>query len=169
MKQVKLLCVSALMLVASAANGQTFTHNGILYQARQDGAVKVVKVYNCENITIPDTVCAGNSSFVVSEIGSHSFYCLYNLRSVRLPKTLRRLCSDAFVNCMNLRKMVVAAQEPPLCDAEAFNMTDLSKVSLAVPDGCKEAYIKAEPWREAHEITEPSSRKDDSRKSKRTK
>lgn len=169
MKHVKLVFLSALMLGAQAAFGQTFIHNGILYQAQQGGKAKVVKVYNYENITIPDTVSDGNRSFAVSEVSGNSFYCLYNLRLVYLPKTLRHICKDAFVDCKNLRAMEVGAQEPPLCDVGAFCTVDLKKVSLVVPDGCQRAYMEANPWSEACEIVEPSAHKDGKMRSKRTR
>lgn len=164
MKQVKLFCVSALMFISTAAIGQTFTHDGILYQVQPDGKAKVVNVYNYENITIPDTVCCGNSSFAVSEIGRNAFYCLYNLRVVTLPNTLCHICDDAFVYCISLRKIVLMAKEPPLCDGAIFRMINLSKVSLAVPNGCKEAYMKTSPWNETSEIIESAPSKGNAKK-----
>ena len=81
-------------------------YDGILYERR--GQVWLVK--SCEDTNITDLR-------IPSQIDGHSVYCIgggafagcYNLKSVKLPKTIGEIRHHAFANCSELQEVSIAS------------------------------------------------------------
>lgn len=84
---------------------------------------------------------------------NYNYDCQYT-HTLLLPSTLKTIGTSNFVGAKNLTSIDCRATEPPLCDGKIFADVCYAKAKLTVPLGCKDAYMKAEGWKNFWEIEE---------------
>lgn len=141
MRKIRLLFAFALLSFGQRAMGQSFASEGIIYRLLKDSTVAVTKAYNIEFVSIPDSVKHGGSTYAVTAISSHAFYCLYNMRQLKLPRTLRNIAPDAVFNCISLNRIELESNSFPHTDGSIISMTDPETVTVVMPGSC-DANIK---------------------------
>lgn len=114
---------------------------------------------------IPDYLFIGCSSIVsiithrpLKKVGKGSFKDCDNLKIIDLCASIEELESYAFANCLSLEVVAVHAETPPLLNMidnwttgesdNAFTQSYPENMTLHVPEGTKEAYEKAEGWKD---------------------
>lgn len=114
------------------------------------GKSGITRVENLGNITAL-AAAAGN-------VGG-SFRDLENLEFVRLPKTLVSIPSDNFMNCKNLKTVILQSVNPPTMTTgygvPFSNCNDL--LVFYVPDESVEAYKQADVWSQYADRIKPLS------------
>ncbi|MBQ6192621.1 MAG: leucine-rich repeat protein [Bacteroidaceae bacterium] len=127
-----------------------------------------------DKLTIPSTVQYNGSTYTVTGIGDNSFYACTNFKNFILPETLESIGVKAFASTngmhisdftlpasvkfiaenafdawIDLHRLTVLGQEPPITDANAINTYWEPGYSphpiLLVPGGTKDAWNVA-PW-----------------------
>lgn len=96
-----LFCISILALYSSA---ETFESNGLFYSINEDGkTVSVVERTDSErysgDIIIPDTICLLDKKYAVSEIGNFAFSYCYDIVSISIPKSVKKIGICSFASC----------------------------------------------------------------------
>ncbi len=109
------------------------------------GALAFGDCYSLVEINIPSSV---------TTIGKLTFNCCRSLESVRLGKEMTNIGYSAFGACRAIEDVYCAAIIPPTADPDSFEYIQLSKVSLHVPFGSKNAYAEAEVWKDFGYIVE---------------
>ena len=198
MKQIKkdsiwIIALVGLMTVTSAVQADyDFTYNGLYY--------KVINTFPCEvkvvaekpgmfnypegkrptgNVTIPEKFTLKVNplfpvpiTYIVTEIEDYAFYNCKGLKSVSIPKAVRKIgrlafasCSTlnnidilsfhvneigimAFASCYKLKVVKVDCKTPPVVPDDVFNGIDTKKVTLEVPKGKKDVYRAAPVWKD---------------------
>ena len=110
--------------------------------------------YNCESITslkIPGSV---------TYIGATSFAECFALKEIELPKSVTTIGNNAFGSNTALEKMTVAWETPLSITSGVFSNTDITKVTLYVPEGTKALYEAAEVWKNFGAIVEMKAEPD---------
>lgn len=70
------------------------------------------------------------------------------LNSVILSASLTEVGNYAFGNCNAIKTVECAAMIPPVCAGDAFPATVYKNAVLKVPEGCAEAYMNADGWKQ---------------------
>ena len=89
------------------------------------------------SIVIPDNV---------TEIKRGTFSACTGLMSVTLGKGVKELNRECFSLCFSLTDVYSLTEDVPVTDDFAFSDTDLSVVTLHVPEGLIQSYKNTEPW-----------------------
>lgn len=104
------------------------------------------------------SVTFGNS---VTEIGDYAFYnCYIYLTSVEFPNSVTKIGYRAFGDCTSLNEVYCKMETPVVADYNVFQSENhfignpYEDAVLYVPEGCKEAYEKVDPWRNFWTIEE---------------
>lgn len=115
----------------------------------------------------------------VTKIGIQAFYGCSRLLTIKLPERLKAInmlafegCKHlhaicipesvtsigyrAFANCPELRTIQLEHEAPLACstNCDIFKKTDISKCTLIVPIGTRQAYMNALVWRDFGNIVE---------------
>ncbi len=88
----------------------------------------------------------------VKNIGA-SVFVGTNLTSVTIPSSVTSIGNSAFGSCGNLELFKCYALDVPLTNANAFDGTDISKATLAVPYAALSDYQTTSPWSNFGTIT----------------
>lgn len=102
--------------------------------------------YGCSGLT---SITISNS---VTSIGSCAFAYCSDLTSLTLPNSVTSIGSSAFWGCEDLVRIVSSSKIPPTCESGAFSSK--AYCTVWVPMGCREAYLKANEWKDFKEIKE---------------
>ena len=94
----------------------------------------------CENL---QTI---NFSTSLKSIADYAFIGCKKLESIELPENLVKIGEYAFKGS-GLKTVTNYRTTPQVITANVFEGVDLSKCTLYVPEGCKEAYKKADVWK----------------------
>ena len=86
----------------------------------------------------------------LTEIGHGTFVGMWKLKEVTLPETLTKIESDAFWQCIVLKKLTIKAVNPPALHINSiFGTKDKSVIpTIYVPKGSVEQYKKAAGWKD---------------------
>ena len=140
-----LLFLMAIMLatVARAADGDTFTFEGLNYKilSEADHTAEVGKNDNASGeITIPYFATRGSSRYIVTSIGDHAFYVSFGtnskLTSVTIPNSVTSIGHGPFAGCTNLNEIIVEAGNEKYCSDNGV-LYDYKKTSLIQCPGAK--------------------------------
>lgn len=90
----------------------------------------------------------------LTEIFSYSCFsgCEY-LEDIRIPKTIREICSDAFYGCSSLNTIQCEIEDVFSCNPGFSNYN----ATLYVPKGLIDIYSEVEPWKNFKNIKEITS------------
>ena len=105
-------------------------------------------IQGCKTTVIPASVTA---------LGTTAFTECYNLTSITIPKSIMQIGDWAFTYCADLKDIYSFIEEPFNVSAYAFSEIGVNTgytTTLHVPYGTKEAYLKAEGWKEFPNIVE---------------
>ena len=86
--------------------GLNFTKDDLKYNVLNKNTVSVLPNSYSGNVTIPETVTAGNT-FAVTNIGSGTFSGCEGLTSITLPESLTAIDNYAFNGCSNLMLITI--------------------------------------------------------------
>ena len=95
------------------------------------------------SITIPNSV---------ANIGEWAFYSCNELSSLLIPSSVTSIGGSAFYGCEDLVRIVSRSKIPPTCESGTFSSK--AYCTVWVPRGCREAYLKANEWKNFKEIKE---------------
>ncbi|MCR4664648.1 MAG: leucine-rich repeat protein, partial [Paludibacteraceae bacterium] len=137
----------------------------------------IIEANAFEGCTNLQSVNGGSRLCPVTVIAEEAFLDCTNLRVIQLSNMLQSIQKNAFKNCYKLERITLPAEllnigdfafansglkmlannstTPQIIKANVFNGVDLSKCTLYVPKGCKEAYKAADVWKNFGHILEP--------------
>ena len=137
----------------------------------------IIEANAFEGCTNLQSVNGGSRLCPVTVIAEEAFLDCKNLRVIQLSNMLQSIQKNAFKNCYKLEKITLPAEllnigdfafansgltvlannstTPQIIKANVFNGVDLSKCTLYVPKGCKDAYKAADVWKNFGLILEP--------------
>ena len=102
--------------------------------------------YGCSGLT---SITISNS---VTSIGSYAFAYCSELTSLTIPNSVTSIGSSAFNGCVDLVRIVSRSKIPPTCESGTFSSK--AYCTVWVPKGCRDAYLKANEWKDFKEIKE---------------
>ena len=76
------------------------------------------------------------------------------LTSVVIPKSVKQTGTDVFKDCSNLKSIYVMSETAPSVTSTCFTNKHYIDAVVYVPNGCLEAYQKADVWKEFWDIRE---------------
>lgn len=79
-------------------------------------------------------------------IGKKAFADCTGLYYMTLPASLVTLDEEAFVGCRNMKTVCCLAEIVPETHVDAFDHSFIGQMSLHVPDGCVNYYLREAPW-----------------------
>lgn len=152
-----LLITLVLMLAVAQSKIAQFDHNGLRYS---NWNAPYVTLDTCldqtgTNIVIPDTVYFAGRPYPVVEIGPNAFRGCHNLVTVTLPHSMNNILRGAFLDCPQLRVVVIKNPRPihigmhPFYRGEwyeVFEQYHALTTALVVPSGSEQAYRDAPGW-----------------------
>ena len=183
MKKVLLLIVAALMAVGMEMRAEDVdvikvTIDGVRYAAfYSQWYGNVAYVIHTEDdltkpsgytgdIVVPATITHEGVEYNVRYVDEFAFY-ESTVTSVDLPASIATFYEHCFMDCMNLQRMVIRAEEPPKSRIwtqpytflAIFGDLDPDQLHVFVPAGCIEVYQESDHWwnevRHYHEIGDP--------------
>lgn len=125
------------------------TDNGITYKVVDIDVRAFSGLGSLEKIVIPENV---------ETIGMEAFKNCQKLKSMELPATLKSITANAFSGCSQLILITCAGNEPAEISDSSF---PANKITINVPVGAKDAYLKAEYWKDYNIVASISSVSDD--------
>ena len=129
-----LLFLMAIMLatVARAADGDTFTYEGLNYKilSEADHTVEVGKNGNASGeVTIPSFVTMNGSRYAVTSIGYRAFDYCSSLTSVTIPNSVTSIGDYAFLSCSSLTSVTIPNSVTEI-GGHAFKGCSLTSVTI---------------------------------------
>ena len=106
---------------------------------------------NCSSlaeVTLPRAI-----NFI--QVGTFS-YCK-SLKTLTIGENVMNIADDAFEGCKSLRHLTVRGRTPSSYGSSTFSQDILdmfNQAELSVPTGSKEAYAKADFWKNFRQVTE---------------
>lgn len=92
--------------------------------------------------------CTGLSLIIIPDnvktIEMRTFYECKGLVSVTIPEKVTNIGKEAFYYCSGLEAIMCKAAEPPVCETDAFGITD--HMDVYVPEQSVETYKNTDPW-----------------------
>lgn len=79
-------------------------------------------------------------------IGEKTFADCTGLYYMTLPASLVTIDRDAFIGCRNMKTVCCLAEIVPETHVDAFDHSFVGQMSLHVPDGCVNYYLREAPW-----------------------
>ena len=145
--------------------------DGVLFDKNIETLLKYPKGRSGEYV-VPETV---------KKIDKYSFYEVYELTKITLPKSLTEIASSAFahikqlttitlpenleqigfgvfMNCTGLTEIHALAAAPPYCGSMAFYNVDFDQCKLFVPHGKLNVYKISTPWSSFKHIEEAAEK-----------
>ncbi len=105
--------------------------------------------FNCcfslTSVTIPNSL---------KSIGNSAFTSCYRLTSITIPNSVTSIGNNAFYDCTSLTSVTVGNPIPVSIEQNTFS--NRAKATLYVPYGSRNAYLKADYWKEFGRIVEIS-------------
>ena len=128
-----LLFLMAIMLatVARAANGDTFTYEGLNYKvlSEADHTAAVGRNDNASGkVTIPSFATRNGSRYVVTSIGDEAFRNCNSLTSVTIPNSVTSIGEAAFICCSSLTSVTIPNSVTSIGEASFVGCTNLNEI-----------------------------------------
>ncbi|MBR4792990.1 MAG: leucine-rich repeat protein [Bacteroidaceae bacterium] len=104
--------------------------------------------YECDklrSVTLPS---------LISSIPEYSFYNCKSLTNVYIPENVSNIYYEAFAYCTSLKSVISLCNTPADMDWSAFNGLSKGNITLLIPKGTYNAYLKNSDWKEFKTITE---------------
>lgn len=138
-------CENISQINVETGNLNYASQNGVLYNSSLDELIIFPVKHNNSEYSV--------SADVVS-IAPYAFFNAKGLVALKLPSTVTTIGKDAFIGCVNLARLQVAALTPPLCQNDCFENVSKTRCELQVPFGCRSYYWVAPVWSEFNKIVE---------------
>lgn len=124
---------AALFLFPLIAHADTFESNGLLFEAAAEGECTVIgtsaSAEGMQQITIPQSLNAGDSKYTVTAVGPYAFADNSILASVNLPATVVSIGEGAFASCTALTGISLPSglsEIGSLCFQNCTSLTELT-------------------------------------------
>ena len=114
--------------------GLNFTKDDLKYSVLSKNTVSVLPSTYSGNVTMPETVTAGNT-FTVIKIGNGTFRGCEDLTSITLPESLAAIDDNAFDGCSNLL-LITIPESVRSIGSNAFNGCS-SLAAIVIPDSVR--------------------------------
>ncbi|MCM1140558.1 MAG: leucine-rich repeat domain-containing protein [Muribaculum sp.] len=85
------------------------------------GELPIIDGLELKDVEIPSTVTYEDKTYVVNRIGEACFSQAINVRSVKIPSTVKVIEGDAFSECIYLKEIELPSSVSSISSDEAFN------------------------------------------------
>ena len=169
---LRLAMASVLLMSGIQMSAYDFYTGGIYYGIGSSGVTVENKgSFNTYsgNITIPEKVTYGGTTYNVIGIGyqafknctgltnvtipnsvwlilNEAFYGCTSLNTIVLPSSITSIYNNAFVGCSGLRSIYVRRKTPVSANTNNFDASTYSTATLFVPEESYDAYKSTAPW-----------------------
>lgn len=163
-----------LKVIGNAAFSECYNLSGkiIIPEGVTTVGVSSFEATAVESVELPSSlVTVTDGSMIIDAIGAHAFENCRSLREINipesvttiqasvfsgctslttitLPKGIISVLGNAFQDCTGLKEIRVHASIPPKAYYQAFYRVDTETCKLMVPEGTRDAYKKADEWKE---------------------
>lgn len=164
----------SLKVIGNAAFSECYNLSGkiIIPEGVTTVGVSSFEATAIESVELPSSlVTVTDGSMIIDAIGAHAFENCRSLREINipesvttiqasvfsgctslttitLPKGIISVLGNAFWSCTGLKEIRVHASIPPKAYYQAFYRVDTETCKLMVPEGTRDAYKKADEWKE---------------------
>ena len=164
----------SLKVIGNAAFSECYNLSGkiIIPEGVTTVGVSSFEATAIESVELPSSlVTVTDGSMIIDAIGAHAFENCRSLREINipesvttiqasvfsgctslttitLPKGIISVLGNAFQDCTGLKEIRVHASIPPKAYYQAFYRVDTETCKLMVPEGTRDAYKKADEWKE---------------------
>ena len=164
----------SLEVIGNAAFSECYNLSGkiIIPEGVTTVGVSSFEATAIESVELPSSlVTVTDGSMIIDAIGAHAFENCRSLREINipesvttiqasvfsgctslttitLPKGIISVLGNAFQDCTGLKEIRVHASIPPKAYYQAFYRVDTETCKLMVPEGTRDAYKKADEWKE---------------------
>lgn len=164
----------SLKVIGNAAFSECYNLSGkiIIPEGVTTVGVSSFEATAIESVELPSSlVTVTDGSMIIYAIGAHAFENCRSLREINipesvttiqasvfsgctslttitLPKGIISVLGNAFQDCTGLKEIRVHASIPPKAYYQAFYRVDTETCKLMVPEGTRDAYKKADEWKE---------------------
>ena len=164
----------SLKVVGNAAFSECYNLSGkiIIPEGVTTVGVSSFEATAIESVELPSSlITVTDGAMAIDAIGTHAFENCRSLREINipesvttiqasvfsgctslttitLPKGIISVLGNAFQDCTGLKEIRVHASIPPKAYYQAFYRVDTETCKLMVPEGTRDAYKKADEWKE---------------------
>lgn len=89
-----------------------------------------------QNMEIPSTITYKNESYIVSSVASYAFYRAEEIKTIKLPETIKSIGESAFSWCVNLNSINIPTDITEIASSTFYFCRELEQVTL--PPGVQE-------------------------------
>ena len=140
MKKILLSLVAIMLaIVARAAEGDTFTFEGLNYKVITENprtAMVALNWYQSGEIVIPYFATGNGSRYIVTKIDDSAFHFGWGLTSVTIPSSVTSIGKGAFSYCDKLEEIIVDAGNKDYCSDNGA-LYNIAKTRLIQCPGAK--------------------------------